>query len=887
MRLKQVTIRNYRVHRDITVDFHPKLQLIGGRNESGKSTIVEAIHRCLFLAAKGQTSDHRAMLPRDGAGIPEIELLFENNGKNYRIYKKFAGLKGLVEFDEIGASRLSGEKADEEISKLLDAESGISGKSLTSSWAHLWIEQGQSFQNPTEKTRLPTEQLNARLRALGGSALSSSNKDAELARHFLEERTKIFKGVNDDFIKGTVAGKAETAMLEAEERFKVAKENLDKIRQAIDGLEQASRDSETSKVLLAEQEAEAGVLREQQLEFTRLDALLKGQAAQAESALRKLQGLQQATKEIEVTKTDLAAAEKNAAPYNADVQQADAAYLASVSGYDSAKEELAASRKSLEIAHNIEELVLANQSKLGLEQTLANAKAGAQALDDLRAKLATLPEISDKEFKSLQKADKEAAAARLALEALSARVKFIAGPEGIKVGNATLKPGDDMLIAQPTVISTKDGSQIQLTPGGEDLPSLQKKAQESAVTLAELLLNHRVRSFAEAEISRTQRAGIEQTIEIKSNHGGTGGGGTDGSSLKQLENTISSLEASLARLGGTPPQIGKDAQSLNDQITELKKTTKAAKNEAARLETKAQAAEAIRDQADRTLRQAREKADKAEKHLSGLKIKLELLQQSYPTPAELQTAIDNQTKAVAVDEQTLRDTKDALAKLPPNLDMAISRLDRAISATRTKQQNADKEAVLYETQARANGVNDPSEQFELLRAAFERARQVFQGASDQAHAIKLLADTYKTATQSLEDQYTQPLLQRVGVYLASMFEHGARLEIKKQGDGFSEATLVRPNSKDPYPTPFESLSGGAREQVATAIRLATAEILAENYGGTLPVVFDDAFAFTDRLRVQQVIQMLDLGANRGLQIILLSCTHEDYANLGAQEFVIK
>ena len=127
----------------------------------------------------------------------------------------------------------------------------------------------------------------------------------------------------------------------------------------------------------------------------------------------------------------------------------------------------------------------------------------------------------------------------------------------------------------------------------------------------------------------------------------------------------------------------------------------------------------------------------------------------------------------------------------------------------------------------------------------------------------------------------------MGVYLASMFEHGARLEIKKQGDGFSEATLVRPNSKDPYPTPFESLSGGAREQVATAIRLATAEILAENYGGTLPVVFDDAFAFTDRLRVQQVIQMLDLGANRGLQIILLSCTHEDYANLGAQEYVIK
>jgi len=41
MRLKQVTIRNYRLHHEITVDFDPKLQLIGGRNESGKSTIAK------------------------------------------------------------------------------------------------------------------------------------------------------------------------------------------------------------------------------------------------------------------------------------------------------------------------------------------------------------------------------------------------------------------------------------------------------------------------------------------------------------------------------------------------------------------------------------------------------------------------------------------------------------------------------------------------------------------------------------------------------------------------------------------------------------------------------------------------------------------------------
>ena len=887
MRLKQVTIRNYRLHREVTVEFNPKLQLIGGRNESGKSTIVEAIHRCLFLKAKGLTDDHRAMTPRDGAGVPEVELLLENQGKDYRIFKKFAGPKGVVEFDEVGASRLSGDPADDAISKLLGVESGVSGKTLTSSWAHLWIEQGQSFHNPTDKTKLPTEQLNARLRTLGGTAFSSSNKDAELAKNFLEERAKIFKGTNDDFKDGSAAGKAETAMKEAKLRFDSAKEHLEKIRQAIDGLEQASHDSETTKTLLIQQEAEVDILRAQQLEFTRLDAELKGEITQAESALRKLQDLQRTTRDIEATKTALTAAEKNALPGNQKVAQAETVHLDAVTNYNAAKAELADAKKSLEIARIIEELALAHQSKLGLEQTLAEAKAGAAEIDKLKAKLATLPEISDKEFKSLQKADKEAASARISLEALSARVKLVAGPQGIKVGSSELKVGEDLLIAQPTLITTKDGSQIQLSPGGEDLPGLQKNAEETATTLAELLLKHRVGTFAEAERARTERAGIEQTIDIKAKNNGAKSDRDDPNNLKQIDNAISALDSSLTRVGGTPPEIGKDLLALSTQVSELKKATKASNAEVDRLETKAQTAEDTRTEADEALRLAREKLGKAEKALSELKIKLELLQQAYPTTEALNAAIDDQTKAVAVTELKLQGTKSALAKLPPNLDLAISRLDRAISVTRTKQQNAEKEAIQYQAQARANGVDDPSEQFELLRAEYERAEQVFHGASDQAYAIKLLADTYKTATQAHDAQYTQPLLERVGIYLGSMFEHGARLEIKKEGDGFAEATLVRPNSKDPYPTPFESLSGGAREQVATAIRLATAEILAENYGGTLPIVFDDAFAFTDRQRIQQVIQMLDLGANRGLQVILLSCTPEDYANLGAEEHIIK
>jgi hypothetical protein len=81
--------------------------------------------------------------------------------------------------------------------------------------------------------------------------------------------------------------------------------------------------------------------------------------------------------------------------------------------------------------------------------------------------------------------------------------------------------------------------------------------------------------------------------------------------------------------------------------------------------------------------------------------------------------------------------------------------------------------------------------------------------------------------------------------------------------------------------PFDSLSGGAREQVAAAVRLAMAEVLACDYDGCLPVVFDDAFAYSDPDRVNQLQRMLDLAANRGLQVIVLTCNPSDYAALGA------
>ena len=49
MRLLRATVRNYRAHRELAVEFDRAVTLLVGPNEVGKSTFLEAVHRGLLL----------------------------------------------------------------------------------------------------------------------------------------------------------------------------------------------------------------------------------------------------------------------------------------------------------------------------------------------------------------------------------------------------------------------------------------------------------------------------------------------------------------------------------------------------------------------------------------------------------------------------------------------------------------------------------------------------------------------------------------------------------------------------------------------------------------------------------------------------------------------
>ncbi len=80
MRLESATVRHYRIHRELTVAFDPARTLIAGPNEVGKSTLVEAIHRALFLRATVTGAALESMRSTLYPGNPEVEVCFQARG---------------------------------------------------------------------------------------------------------------------------------------------------------------------------------------------------------------------------------------------------------------------------------------------------------------------------------------------------------------------------------------------------------------------------------------------------------------------------------------------------------------------------------------------------------------------------------------------------------------------------------------------------------------------------------------------------------------------------------------------------------------------------------------------------------------------------------------
>ena len=152
----------------------------------------------------------------------------------------------------------------------------------------------------------------------------------------------------------------------------------------------------------------------------------------------------------------------------------------------------------------------------------------------------------------------------------------------------------------------------------------------------------------------------------------------------------------------------------------------------------------------------------------------------------------------------------------------------------------------------------------------ERLQVERRGIESRASAAALLHRTFEARRNEARSRYVAPFRERIEKFARPVFGETFAVEVDSD-------LVITSRTLDGVTVAYESLSGGAREQLDIISRLAAASIVSAVDGA--PVVIDDALGWTDPSRVAPMAQVVALAA-RHCQVVVLTCTPGRFSAIG-------
>ena len=895
MRIKTATLRNCRIHRELTVEFDPARTLIGGPNEVGKSTLVEAIHRALFLKAKGNTENHRAMQSSIHLGQPEVELTFEAGGEEYQLKKRF-GTNGSTTLTSSNAAPLSADEAEEALARILSVDPGVAGKAMLGQWAHLWVWQGRAGDDPSAHATTQRDALLQRLQGAEVATALQSELAARVAGNFAEAAAAICTQAGTAKA-GSELEKAESAATQTEEDWNRADLSFQKLQSAASEVESVTHEIPRVEQSLKDLEKEQASLEVREGELTRLRLAETEQTYHATSAAQNYERLSKAEVSITEKRQSVVKLEQELTPKQNRIAELEKTRESTRSEAEQAEKDYRTATEAVRMARLRRDLATAWRRSFETEEQHAKLTAKQNKVTELRGKrktaqteLAQLPNVDKGALKKLQKLETTLTEARTALDAMAAGLEVIAAGQPVHAGDQTISKGQRLILTEDTEVLVGDGTRLRITPGGgtslAEARNAEAEARDKFQRQLESLGLTATQEAARAVERRGEIAGQIETIDAALD--GLGAETLD-DDLAAAQTEWSAAKADVERLAAQienplVPENKGQAEELEREQRESLYTSENAETEAkARRDKSSRKA----SEAESELTGERAAIEEENRRLNNLKVEIDVLIQTHGDDAARAEAVSTAKSAKEETERVLKATQASIAGLQPDLLPGDrERLKRAIDE-KTKERDGLRERLAgARASLRLDGIEDPKTARDCAEARARSAGEYRDSVQRKSKAVALLNELFEEEQRSLAEQFTRPLVEKISTYLQCIFGPGARAHMALEGNQFSELRLSRPLVGTATFT-FETLSGGAREQMAAAVRLAMAEVLAADHEGCLPVVFDDAFAYSDPDRVNQLQRMLDLAATRGLQIIVLTCNPADYAALGARNITIR
>jgi DNA repair exonuclease SbcCD ATPase subunit len=895
MRITYVTLRNYRLHRELKVDFDPSRTLIGGPNETGKSTLIEAVHRALFLKAKGNTEQHRAMVSSLHSGHPEVELAFEAGGNSYLLKKRFSSI-GTTTLAPSNSVSLSGDAAESELARILSVEAGVTGKAITLQWAHLWVWQGQAGDDPSAHATAQQNGLLQRLQQMGGAAALQSELDARVAKHFAEIRDQIYTQAGKPKT-GSELERAESAHALAQEELALANDRVRKLDSAAVDLENASRALLASSASLIVLEKQHEATEAKMLQLVDLRQQEAEQSHAAKGAVARHGALDSANRQILKARVDISELEESLKPQNKTIaglesasQGAKGKAATAEMAYRTAAEAVRAARirHDLASAHTLLFDKVENYTKLSVKGRKVSKLR--RDLSELEEQLAKLPKVDKAKLNKLQKLESDCSNARSALQAMATGIEVVASDKPVKAGGQSIKAGQQQILTEDTEVQIGSAIRLRIQPGGgTSLAEARQAEGEARKNLQVVLDSVGLPSVKEATEVHASRDDFGSRIKTANAELEGMGAESLAEELQSAQNDLTAAKANVERLTALAPDI----HGPKDKAA-VKALAKGLEGKLCDAEDRETEAKTTRDRSAKTLVSAEEalnekrtETEQQKLKLNGMNAQLDLLLKTHGDDTARDHALIECQSVQSAAENLLKKTTDAIIPLQPELlESDRTRIARAIKERTSEQSDARTQIAVAKAALRSDGSEDPATDLALAEAKARSASKHRSVVQRHLQAVALLGQLFQDEQRSLAEQFTKPLADKISAYLQCIFGAGAQAQVDREDNQFSSLRLYRPGFGN-APFDFDTLSGGTKEQTAAAVRLAMAEVLATDYDGCLPVVFDDAFAYSDPERVNQLQRMLDLAATRGLQVIVLTCNPADYAALGAKTVVLR
>lgn len=870
MKLLRLKITNYRGINTCEVKFSPLgITRIEGLNESGKTSLGEAINTILDYPDNSKNQDILSIQPVDQDVGPEIELELETGKYVFTYFKRFLKKpETKLTITKPNPENLTGRQAHDRANEILKETFDVD------LWKALSIMQGEAIGQPDLKNK---------------QALSAALDKAAGVHPAAPQELSLFKKVSQEYELYYTIGRG-TEKKELQDLRNVLTEKEIEVRSIEQNIRALETDIDRVPVLqrelvqLKKQEEE---LSQQMIDLTTkleqinsLENTLSAAALKQESAQKTFQAARQ-SKEI---RQEIISAAETAAKVHRELQESSSMALPALSQAEEARNKAktaadAAERKRKET----ESLAVLKRSdfdyyhdKLDLDQLLErkqridHARKDAAQAETVLAKnkvdARALDRIKEAELGYKTSCAKmEIGSPSVLLRSISKCRLSIDDTEAVLDTNEVRK----ISVSDKTKVSIPGTLDIEIT-AGSSIEGLARKVEDARQALQAACAAASVAGPDEARKAYDERQealrGVENKVRVEKEN------------LRDI--TYESLERRLHNLQQSVPDylVGrvKDPAICPNFDTAKKERTKAEANLQAasgELENTGKVLESARSFFDGVNIKYKEAVAKLEQLAKDLKQTQENLDKARKKESDgtLEANLTAADRVVLAEDTAYRSAADSLKAFNPEQIRALAdSTTGSLKTIKNSHESKDRGLLEIQTRLKIKGEEGLHEKLNATKNQLEQLEFENRATALRANAAKCLFDTMCEERDKASRAYVAPLKEKMERLGRLVFDPSFQVTL-------DDDLKIASRTVSGVTVPFDSLSGGTREQLSLMYRLSCSMIVAKD-GGT-PVILDDALGYTDPERLKLMGTVLSIAAKE-CQIVIFTCVPERYAFIG-------